>query len=99
MDIYNIFSKLEFSPDREIEDIIFENEKIRIVRTSSLNQATDYYDQEELEIVKIEDGWARLEIEREIVELKKGDILPIHPHQVHRVIDQGKTLWLCIFVK
>ena len=99
MDIYNIFSKLEFSPDREIEDIIFENEKIRIVRTASLNQATDYYDQEELEIVKIEDGWARLEIEREIVELIKGDILPIHPHQVHRVIDQGKTLWLCIFVK
>ena len=99
MDIYNIFSKLEFSPDREIEDLIFENEKIRIVRTASLNQATDYYDQEELEIVKLEDGWARLEIEREIVELIKGDILPIHPHQVHRVIDQGKTLWLCIFVK
>ena len=99
MDIYKIFSKLEFSPDREIEDLIFENEKIRIVRTASLNQATDYYDQEELEIVKLEDGWARLEIEREIVELIKGDILPIHPHQVHRVIDQGKTLWLCIFVK
>ena len=99
MDIYNIYKDLEFSPDREVEDIIFENEKIRIVRTSSLNQATDYYDQEELEIVKIEDGWARLEIEGDIIDLKKGDILAINPHQVHRVIDQGKTIWLCIFVK
>ena len=99
MDIYNIFSKLEFSPDREIEDLIFENEKIRIVRTASLSQATDYYDQEELEIVKIEDGWARLEVEGDIIDLTKGDILAINPHQVHRVIDQGKTLWLCIFVK
>ena len=99
MDIYNIFSKLEFSPDREIEDLIFENEKIRIVRTSSLNQATDYYDQEELEIVKIEKGRATLEIEGNLVELKEGDILEIPPHKIHRVIDQGKTIWLCIFVK
>lgn len=99
MTIYNIFQDLEFSPDKEIEDIIFENEKIKIIRTASFGQVTDYYDQDQLEIVKIEKGWARLELEGEVVELKEGDILPIHPHQVHRVIDQGKTLWLCIFVK
>ena len=84
---------------REIEEIIFENEKIKIIRTASLGQITDYYDQEELEIVKIEKGRATLEIEGNLVELKEGDILEIPPHQVHRVLDQGKTLWLCIFVK
>ena len=99
MHIYNIFEKLEFSPDREIEDLIFENEKIKIIRTASLYQATDYYDQEELEIVKIEKGRAKIEIEGEVVELKEGDIFNIYPHQIHRVIEQDKTIWLCIFVK
>lgn len=99
MTIYNIFEDLEFSPDREIEEIIFENDKIRLIRTASLGQATDYYDQDQLEIVKIEKGRATLEIEGKILELKEGDILPIPPHQVHRVVSQDKTIWLCIFVK
>lgn len=97
--IYNIFDNLEFSKDMEIEELIFENEKIRLVRTASLGQVTDYYDQEELELVKIEKGRATLEIEGDLVELKEGDILPILPHQVHRVASQEKTVWLCIFVK
>lgn len=99
MKIYNIFDKLEFSEDMEIEEIIFENEKIKMIRISSLNQVTDFYDQDQLEIVKIVRGRAKLEIEGELVNLKEGDILPIHPHQVHRVISQDKTVWLCIFVK
>lgn len=99
MTIYNIFEDLEFSPDREIEEIIFENDKIKVIRTASLGQATDYYDQEELEIVKIEKGRATLEIEENLVELKEGDILEIPPHHVHRVVSQDKTIWLCIFVK
>ena len=99
MAVYNIFENLEFSKDREIEELIFENDKIRLIRTASLGQSTDYYDQEELEIVKIEEGSARLEIEGEIVDLKKGDILEIPPHQIHKVISQEKTVWLCIFVK
>lgn len=90
MKMYNIFDKLVFFKDREIEETIFENEKIRLVRTASLGQSTDYYDQEELEIVKIEEGSARLEIEGEIVDLKKGDILEIYPHQIHKIISQEK---------
>ena len=73
--MYNIFDKLVFFKDREIEETIFENEKIRLVRTASLGQSTDYYDQEELEIVKIEGGSARLEI---------------YPHQIHKIISQEK---------
>ncbi|WP_311375824.1 cupin domain-containing protein [Anaerococcus lactolyticus] len=99
MKIYNIFDKLEFSEDRELEEIIFENDQVKIIRIVSLNQATDFYDQDQLEIVKIVRGRAKLEIEGELVNLKEGDILPIHPHQVHRVISQDKTVWLCIFVK
>lgn len=99
MEIYNIFENLEFSSGREIEEIIFENEKIKIIRTASFGQVTYYYDQDDLEIVKIEKGWAKLEIEGEILDLKEGDILEIPSHKIHRVIDQGKTLWMCIFVK
>ena len=99
MAVYNIFENLEFSKEREIEDLIFENEKIRLVRTASLGQATDYYDQDQLELVKIEKGRASLEIEGDLVELREGDILPILTHQVHRVISQDKTIWLCIFIK
>lgn len=99
MEIYNIFDKVEFSENEEIEETIFENEKIKVIRITSLNQATDYYDQNELEIVKIEEGKANLEIDGEIINLKKGDILPIKPHQIHRVIRQDHAVWLCIFLK
>ena len=99
MEIYNIFDKLEFSEDEEIEEMIFENEKIKVIRITSLNQATGYYDQNELEIVKIEEGKATLEIDGKLVKLKKGDILPINPHQIHRVIKQDHAVWLCIFLK
>lgn len=99
MKIYNIFDNLVFSEDREIEETIFENDRIKIIRTASLGQATDFYDQDQLEVVKIEKGRATLEIEGEILELKEGDILEIPPHKIHRVVRQDKTIWLCIFVK
>lgn len=99
MKIYNIFDKVEFSENEEIEETIFENEKIKVIRITSLNQVTDYYDQNELEIVKIEEGKATLEIDGEIINLKKGDILPINSHQIHRVIRQDHAVWLCIFLK
>lgn len=99
MTVYNIFDNLNFSETGEIEELIFENEKIKILRICSLNQVTDFYDQDELEIVKIEKGRASLELEGEVINLKAGDILPISPHQVHRVVSQDHTVWLCIFVK
>ncbi len=99
MPIYNIFENIKFSDKKEIEETIFEDEKIKLVRISSLDQITDYYDQDELEIVKIEEGEAELEIDGQLIKLKKGDILPIYPHQVHRVIKQDRVVWFCIFVK
>lgn len=99
MKVYNIFDNLVFSKDREIEETIFENDQVKIIRICSLDQATDFYDQDQLEIVKIVRGRARLEIEGEVLDLKEGDILPIHPYKIHRVLSQDKTIWLCIFVK
>lgn len=99
MKVYNIFDDLVFSEDMEIEETIFENDQVKIIRICSLDQATDFYDQDQLEIVKIEKGRASLELDGQIIELKEGDILPIHPHKIHRVLSQDKTIWLCIFVK
>ena len=99
MKVYNIFDNLVFSEDGEIEETIFENDQVKIIRICSLNQATDFYDQDQLEIVKIVRGRARLEIEGEVLDLKEGDILPIHPHQIHRVLSQDHAVWLCIFLK
>ena len=99
MKIYNIYENKNFDKDKEIEELIFENNQVKILRTTSLNQVTDYYDQEELEIVKIVEGSAILEIEGEEIKLKKGDILPILPHQIHKVTYQDHVVWLCIFVK
>ena len=99
MKVYNIFDNLVFSKDREIEETIFENDQVKIIRICSLDQATDFYDQDQLEIVKIVRGRARLEIEGEVLDLKEGDILPIHPHQIHRVLSQDHAVWLCIFLK
>lgn len=99
MKIYNIFENIVFSEDGEIEETIFENDQMKIIRICSLDQAIDFYDQGQLEIVKIVRGRARLEIEREVLDLKEGDILPIHPHQIHRVLSQDHAVWLCIFLK
>lgn len=46
MKVYNIFDNLVFSKDREIEETIFENDQVKIIRICSLDQATDFYDQE-----------------------------------------------------
>ena len=99
MKVYNIFDNLVFSEDGEIEETIFENDQVKIIRICSLNQATDFYNQDQLEIVKIVRGRARLEIEGEVLDLKEGDILPIHPHQIHKVLSQNHAVWLCIFLK
>lgn len=49
--LYNIFKNIRFSKDGEVEEKIYEDEGIKVIRTLSLDQVTDFYDQEELEIV------------------------------------------------
>lgn len=97
--IYNIFEGLTFYPEKEIEDIIFEDKKIRITRIMSLDQETPEIDQDELEIVMLLEGEAKILLDENIINLKRGDILEIPPHKIHKVTWQDHALWLCIFTK
>lgn len=98
--LYNVFKNIKFSCEREIEEKIYEDESLKIIRTVSLDQVTDFYDQEELEIVFLLGGKAQIEYEDgRIIKLQKGDTLEIKPHEIHRVSWQEKAVWLCIFKK
>lgn len=99
-EFYNVFKNIKFSNDGEIEEKIYEDEGIRIIRTMSLDQVTDFYDQDELEIVFLLGGLAEIEYDNgRIISLEKGDTLEIRPHEIHRVRSQDRAVWLCIFRK
>lgn len=98
--LYNVFKNIKFSSDGEIEEKIYEDESLKIIRTMSLNQVTGFYDQDELEIVILLGGMAEIEYhDGRIISLEKGDTLEIRPHEVHKVSWQEETVWLCIFKK
>lgn len=98
--LYNVFKNIKFSEEREIEEKIYEDENLKIIRTMSLNQVTGFYDQEELEIVFLLGGLAEIEYDDgRIIKLERGDTLEIKPHEIHRVYWQERAIWLCIFKK
>ena len=98
--LYNIFKNIKFSRDGEIEEKIYEDEGIKVIRTMSLDQVTGFYDQDELEIVFLLRGKAQIEYEDgRKLDLREGDSLVIRPHEIHRVSWQERAVWLCIFKK
>ena len=98
--LYNVFKNIKFSRDGEIEEKIYEDESLKIIRAMSLNQVTGFYDQEELEIVFLLSGKAQIEYDDgKTLDLVEEDSLVIRPHEVHRVSWQEKAVWLCIFKK
>ncbi len=98
--LYNVFKNIKFSSGGEIEEKIYEDESLKIIRTMSLNQVTDFYDQDELEIVFLLGGVAEIEYDDgRTISLEKGDTLEIRPHEIHRVMSQDRAIWLCIFKK
>ncbi|WP_288961334.1 cupin domain-containing protein [uncultured Peptoniphilus sp.] len=98
--LYNIFKNIRFSKDGEVEEKIYEDEGIKVIRTLSLDQVTDFYDQEELEIVFLLKGKAQIEYEDgSRLDLGEGDSLVIRPHEIHKVSWQERAVWLCIFKK
>lgn len=99
MEVFNLFEHIKFSDLEEVEEGIFENEKVRALRTLSLNQVTDYMVQDEDEFVILMDGFASIETEEEVVRMKKGDFLFIPKGLRHRVINQDKAVWFCAFIK
>ena len=99
MEVFNLFDRIKFSDLEEVEEGIFENDRVRALRTMSLNQVTDFMVQDEDEFVILMDGFASIETESEVVRMKKGDFLFIPKGLRHRVIDQDKALWFCLFLK
>lgn len=98
--LYNVFKNIKFSNDGEIEEKIYEDDSLKIIRTMSLDQVTGFYDQDELEIVFLLRGKAQIEYEDgRRLDLREGDTLVIRPHEIHRVSWQEKAVWLCIFRK
>ena len=71
--LYNVFKNIKFSSDGEIEEKIYEDEGLKIIRTVSLDQVTGFYDQEELEFVFLLRGKAQIEYDDgRIIKLEKG---------------------------
>ncbi|WP_308654197.1 cupin domain-containing protein [uncultured Anaerococcus sp.] len=99
MEVFNLFDQIKFSDLEEVEEGIFENDRVRALRTMSLNQVTDFMVQDEDEFVILMEGLASIETEDEIVRMKRGDFLFIPKGLRHRVIDQDKAIWFCLFVK
>ncbi|MDU3136022.1 MAG: cupin domain-containing protein [Anaerococcus prevotii] len=99
MEVFNLFDRIKFSDLEEVEEGIFENDRVRALRTMSLNQVTDFMVQDEDEFVILMEGLASIETEDEIVRMKRGDFLFIPKGLRHRVIDQDKAIWFCLFVK
>ena len=99
MEVFNLFDRIKFSDLEEVEEGIFENDRVRALRTMSLNQVTDFMVQDEDEFVILMDGFASIETESEAVRMKKGDFLFIPKGLRHRGIDQDKAIWFCLFVK
>lgn len=84
--LYNIFKNIRFSSEEEIEEKIYEDDGIKVIRTMSLDQVTGFYDQEELEIVFLLRGKAQIEYEDgRRLDLGEGDSLVIRPHEIHKV--------------
>ncbi|WP_297789868.1 cupin domain-containing protein [uncultured Anaerococcus sp.] len=99
MEVFNFLANLKFSTQEEVEELVYEDEKTRILRTLSLNQVTDFMTQDEDEAVLLLDGLASIETPTGTLRMKRGDFLFIPKGTRHRVVDQERAVWLCIFHK
>ena len=103
MEKYNIFEKIIVDKTEEFFFEIFKNETIKIEKIVSNGQTSPenfWYDQEKSEFILLLEGFAILEFEDRVVELKKGDCLNIKAMEKHRVkftsLDES-TVWFAVF--
>lgn len=58
MEVFNLLDNLKFSKEEEVEEKVYEDEKVRVLRTMSLDQVTDFMIQDEDEfVVLMEQGF------------------------------------------
>ena len=103
MEKYNIFEQIIVDKNEERFFEIFKNETIKIEKIVSNGQISPeifWYEQEKSEFILLLEGFAILEFENRIVELKKGDCLNIEAFEKHRVkftsLDEP-TVWFAVF--
>ena len=103
MEKYNIFEQIIVDKNEEKFFEIFKNETIKIEKIVSNGQKSPenfWYEQEKSEFVLVLEGFAILEFEDRVVELKKGDCLNIEAMEKHRVkytsLDEP-TIWFAVF--
>ncbi len=103
MNKYNIFEEIIIDKNEEKFFEIFKNETIKVEKIVSNGQKSPdnfWYEQEENEFILLLEGFAILEFEDRIIELKKGDCLNIKVMEKHRVkftsLDEP-TIWFAVF--
>ena len=103
MNKYNIFEEIIIDKNEEKFFEIFKNETIKVEKIVSNGQKSPdnfWYEQEDNEFILLLEGFAILEFEDKIIELKKGDCLNIKAMEKHRVkftsLDEP-TIWFAVF--
>ena len=100
---YNIFEQIIVNKNEEKFFEVFKNETIKVEKIVSNGQKSPenfWYEQEKSEFILLLEGFAILEFENRVVELKKGDCLNIEAYQKHKVkftsLDEP-TIWFAVF--
>ena len=97
----NIYEMPQLPLGEEVTAILAESKNIRIERIISTGQVSDWYDQTETEFVILVEGEAAIEYaDGKIINMSRGDVLLIEPHERHRVAytsTDPPCIWLCIF--
>ena len=99
MKIFKLLKNLTFSQEEEVDQVIYEDEALKVLRTMSLNQTTDFMVQDQDEFVALMKGKASIETSNDLVEMEEGDFLFIKKGIRHRVLDQDRAVWFCGFIK
>jgi cupin 2 domain-containing protein len=103
MEKYNIFEQIIVDKKEEFFFEIFKNKTIKVEKIVSNGQKSPenfWYEQDKSEFILLLEGFAILEFENRVVELKKGDCLNIEAYQKHKVkftsLDEP-TIWFAVF--
>jgi len=102
----NLYDRSSASPDEEVTETLYADEKVRIERIISTGQASPegfWYDQKENEWVCVLEGQGVIQWEDGSKKvLRKGDWVLIPAHVRHRVLSTSTAqpcLWLSFFWK
>lgn len=97
----NVFEKVEFCQEKEIQTELFNTQDYYIERITSKGQESDFYIQEEAEFVVLMQGTAEIWVEGQgTKQLEAGSYLFLDRRLKHRVTKTiGECIWLCFFVK